>query len=386
MRVSVLCSVRRPAVRWVPEAAFRPASPRRQSLFCAPRRSYNYDPNGSRPRQQQQQQRIFKAVPVSPRDVPPRSSFDSRAFPDGFGFPGSPPPPPPPPPLRHGSLLRRTMHSTSMRTVVIVAAVGALLFYFTHQEVVPVSGRRRFNCFGEDTMRMLGDMQYEELMEEAKKQHQRFLPDYDPRTIIVRHVMRRLIPVSGMANNEGDWEICVIDDPHTANAFVLPGGKVFVYSGIFNIARNEDAVAAVLGHELAHNLANHHGERASSAIGSTILLTSAFLLTGGLAYFVLRPVIDLVFNSPMSRLQESEADYIGLMLMAEACFDPAQAADFWRRMDQAQQVQPPEWISTHPSEWLPMAMEKRRQSACDGTQDFAERFKRALRNGILLGV
>ncbi len=264
--------------------------------------------------------------------MPPRSSFEDS----GFHEP-------------RGSIVRRTLRSTSMRTVMVVAAAGALLFYFTHLEVVPVSGRRRFNCFGEDTMRMLGEMQYEELMQEAKEQHQRFLPDYDPRTMLVRHVMSRLIPVSGMPNAPGDWEICVIDDPKTVNAFVLPGGKVFVFSGIFGVARSEDALAAVLGHELAHNLANHHGERASSAVGSTILLTSAFLLTAGLAYFVLRPVIELVFNTPMSRRQESEADYIGLMLMAEACFDPAQAAEFWRRMDQVQTLQPPEWISTHPS-------------------------------------
>lgn len=158
-----------------------------------------------------------------------------------------------------------------MQTVVILSVVGALLFYFTHLEVVPVSGRRRFNYFSDETMIKLGKVQYEQLLEEAKANGQRFLPDYDPRTIIVRHVMARLIPVSGMSNNPGDWEIVVIDDPRTANAFVLPGGKVFVYSGIFSVARNEDAVATVLGHELAHNLANHHGERASSAIGSTIL-------------------------------------------------------------------------------------------------------------------
>ncbi|EPE04912.1 mitochondrial metalloendopeptidase oma1 [Ophiostoma piceae UAMH 11346] len=279
------------------------------------------------------------------------------------------------------SSFRRAATSTGMQSVVIFSAVGALLFYFSHLEVVPVSGRRRFNYFSDSTMRMLGEMQYEQLLEEAQRSGQRFLSDYDPRTVVVRHVMSRLIPVSGMSNSPGDWEIVVIDDPNTANAFVLPGGKVFVYSGIFSAARNEDAVATVLGHELAHNLANHHGERASSAIGSTILSWSAFFLTAGLSYFVLSPVINLVFNAPMSRKQESEADFIGLMLMAEACFDPSQALGFWQRMDQEQQLQPPEWIR----EWLPVAMEKRTQSTCNGTQDFAERFKRALRNGIILG-
>lgn len=300
------------------------------------RNVYNYDPNNHRAQQQQQQhqrqrQAAFKGIPVSPGELPPGYTFEESGF------------------HRRGTYFGRVMSSTSMRTVMIVAVVGALLFYFTHLEVVPVSGRQRFNIFGENSMRLLGEVQYEELMQEAKAQNQRFLPDYDPRTIVVRNVMSRLIPVSAMPNNPGDWEIVVIDDPGTVNAFVLPGGKVFVYSGIFGVARNEDAVAAVLGHELAHNLANHHGERVSSAVGSTILLTSAFLLTAGLAYFVLQPVIELVFNTPMSRKQESEADFIGLMLMAEACFNPAEAAEFWRRMDMAQKIQPPEWISTHPS-------------------------------------
>jgi metalloendopeptidase OMA1, mitochondrial len=306
------------------------------------RKVYNYDSNGYRQQQQRQQQqqkqrqgqeplRAFKGVPITHGEMPPDTSFEDSGY------------------HRRGNAFKRTMRSTSMQTIMVVAAVGALLFYFTHLEVVPVSGRRRFNCFSEDSMKMLGEMQYEQLMEEAQAQGERFLPDYDPRTIVVRNVMSRLIPVSGMPDNPGDWEIVVIDDPAIINAFVLPGGKVFVYSGIFGVARNEDAVAAVLGHELAHNLANHHGERASSAVGTTMLLTSAFLLTAGLSYFILQPVVDLVFNTPMSRRQESEADYIGLMLMAEACFDPSQAAEFWRRMDQVQKMQPPEWISTHPS-------------------------------------
>ncbi|KJR82930.1 peptidase [Sporothrix schenckii 1099-18] len=395
------------AVPFVAQFQFRIAQQR--WLSRSSRQMYNYDPNSFRQQQQRwqeeqqkQQQRWeqyqqhqrqgqepqarFKGVPVLAGDMPPEATFEDSGF------------------HRRGSFFKRAMYSTSMQTVMVVAAVAALLFYFSHMELVPVSGRRRFNCFSEDSMKMLGDMQYEQLMQEARAQSQRFLPAYDPRTLVVRNVMSRLIPVSGMSDNPGDWEIVVIDDPSTVNAFVLPGGKVFVYSGIFAVARNEDAIAAVLGHELAHNLANHHGERASSAVGTTMLLASAFVLTAGLSYFILQPVVELVFNTPMSRLQESEADLIGLMLMAEACFDPSQAVEFWRRMDQAQKVQPPEWISTHPSvgiveapnmesnqhrmekiqEWMPAAMEKRSQSSCDGTRDFAERFKRALRNGMIL--
>jgi predicted Zn-dependent protease len=143
------------------------------------------------------------------------------------------------------------------------------------------------------------------------------------------------------------------------NAFVLPGGKVFVYSGILRVTRTESGLATVLGHEVAHNLAQHHGERQSAAIGSNILLYSmVFLLApvGALFYplqVFMGGLLDLMFERPMGRLQESEADYIGLMLMAEACYDPREAVGFWKRMasaaKQMNQGDIPEWISTHPS-------------------------------------
>lgn len=134
---------------------------------------------------------------------------------------------------------------------------------------------------------------------------------------------------------------------------MIPGGKVFVFSGLLPIARNENGLAAVLGHEIAHNLAGHVGERMSGEIGINILLYSLIFLTGGIAilgtHFIGGAILDLLFSRPMGRKQESEADYIGLMMMAEACFDPREALGFWMRMEQAQQGEPPEWISTHPS-------------------------------------
>lgn len=140
-----------------------------------------------------------------------------------------------------------------------------------------------------------------------------------------------------------------------ANAFVLPGGKVFVYSGIINVAGNEDGLAAVLGHEIAHNLAQHIGERLSGQIGINILLYSFVLLTAFWGGAILGTqlfggsLLDLLFSRPMGRLQETEADYIGLLMMAEACYDPRQALGFWQRMERLQQTSPPEWMSTHPS-------------------------------------
>lgn len=300
-------------------------------------------------------------------------------------------------PLVSGDQLRRAVRSPSTYAVVVVAVAAALIFYFANLETVPVSGRTRFNCYSADSVREVGETQAKMVRYEVERQGGRFLPDWDPRTRMVRRVMDRLIPFSGMADEK--WEVCVIEDPNTANAFVLPGGKVFVFSGILPLVRNDDGLAAVLGHEIAHNVADHIGERMSQSIGVNFLMYSLVLLSAafGGAPFVMQifggTLMDIAFGRPMSRLQESEADYIGLMMMAEACYDPREAVAFWRRMDAAQKGAPPEWMSTHPSnqtriekiqEWLPKAIEKSEASDCRTTTPFADLFNRARRMGVLI--
>ncbi|OIW23688.1 hypothetical protein CONLIGDRAFT_657827 [Coniochaeta ligniaria NRRL 30616] len=300
-------------------------------------------------------------------------------------------------PLLSSDQLRRAIRSPSTHAIVLVAVAGALIFYFANLETVPVSGRTRFNCYSAESVREVGETQAKMVRYELERQGGRVLPDWDPRTRMVKRVMAKLIPFSGMADE--NWEVCVIEDPHTANAFVLPGGKVFVFSGILPLVGNDDGLAAVLGHEIAHNVADHIGERMSQSIGVNFLMYSLVLLSAafGAAPFVMQifggTLMDIAFGRPMSRLQESEADYIGLMMMAEACYDPRQAVGFWKRMDKAQQGAPPEWMSTHPSnqtriekiqEWLPKAIEKRESSDCRTTTAFADLFNRARRMGIMI--
>ncbi|ROW07651.1 hypothetical protein VPNG_06830 [Cytospora leucostoma] len=295
------------------------------------------------------------------------------------------------------------LRSPRTHTVVAVSIALALAFYFYNLEVVPVSGRRRFNCYSESSVRELSAMQYKRLIYEMERQGARFLSDRDPRTIMVKRVMSRLIPVSGVPEgSSAEWEVRVIDDRTTANAFVLPGGKVFVYSGILGLARTESQLAAVLGHEIAHNLAEHYGERLSQSVGETAFLGSLLMLLAATPLAFIAGwmfggrALDILFSRPMGRMQESEADYIGLMMMAEACYDPRDAVAFWQRMEKAHQmggVEVPEWVSTHPSnqhrieritEWLPKAIEKREESDCHGTQGFAERFRRAMARGDVM--
>ncbi|RSL76356.1 hypothetical protein CEP51_010022 [Fusarium floridanum] len=294
--------------------------------------------------------------------------------------------------------------SRNSRLMVIATVLAAVGFYLFNSQTVPITGRRRFNFLSDTVVARVYSKAVKETIEQVRAQGGHFLSDWDPRTRLVKRVMSRLIPVSGMADL--NWEIFVIADSRTANAFVLPGGKVFVHSGILNVCRNEDAVAAVLGHEIAHNTASHAAERLSAAWVGNLTAGSLFFLAGalpGLALFGLWNVVggyylqDLLFYLPMGRRQESEADYIGLMMMAEACYDPREAVGFWQRMDSLSRMggQPgqevPEMLSTHPSnenriakisEWMPKALEKREESDCRGTAAFADRFRQAMRRGV----
>lgn len=171
---------------------------------------------------------------------------------------------------------------------------------------------------------------------------------------------------------EMDWDVQVVESKEI-NAFCLPGGKMVVYTGILPIAENDAGLATVLGHEIAHALGHHGAERMAHAKMANIAITSANgsisdldpaqrqgilqALNAGAKYGILS----------YSRSHESEADRMGLLLMATAGFDPQQSIKFWERMAQAtgNGPRPPEFMSTHPSHdtrisdltsWMPEAM------------------------------
>ena len=152
----------------------------------------------------------------------------------------------------------------------------------------------------------------------------------------------------------GQWEVVVFQDD-TLNAFALPGNKIGVHSGLINLVDNQDQLAAVIGHEIGHVMSRHSNERLSqeTAVSAGLSMVQAVtqpqtalgqsalgLLGVGAQYGVLMPY---------SRLHETEADTIGLDLMARAGFDPRQSINLWLKMDQAAQTQPIEFLSTHPS-------------------------------------
>lgn len=144
---------------------------------------------------------------------------------------------------------------TFYRDVGIISAGGAGV-YVLNLETVPVSGRRRFNFIPAKMEEALG----ESTVAEIKQQYAgRFLDDSDPRSRLVKRVLERLLPFAfreGEGLSEMAWEVHVIDSPEM-NAFVVPGGKVFVFTGILPHCKDEDGIAAVLGHEIAHVVAHH---------------------------------------------------------------------------------------------------------------------------------
>ena len=151
------------------------------------------------------------------------------------------------------------------------------------------------------------------------------------------------------------WELAVVNQPDV-NAFVMPGGKIVVKAGILSMTKNQDQLAAVLGHEVAHVTANHANERATrgdlTSYGVEVL---AIVLGGGYynqtqgAYGALSTANTLGLLNAFSRQQETEADVIGLEYMAKAGFDPRESVELWKNMNSAGGSKVPEFMSTHPS-------------------------------------
>lgn len=151
-----------------------------------------------------------------------------------------------------------------------------------------------------------------------------------------------------------NWEINLFEDP-TANAFALPGGFMGVHTGLLNVATNQHQLAAVVGHEIGHVLAQHSNERVSIEMATSTGMQLLQALAGEqtaekqMVFAALGVGAQFGVSMPFSRKHESEADLIGLEMMAKAGFDPRQAVALWENMQAASGKAPPEFLSTHPS-------------------------------------
>lgn len=233
---------------------------------------------------------------------------------------------------------------------------GLLLLYSC--QPVPVTGRQQLNLIPDNQLQELAAQSYSEFL----KENQVVVGTRESQMVErvgrdIQDAVRLYLIENGMTDRlEGlDWQFALVKDS-AVNAFAMPGGKVAVFTGIMPIARDETGLAVVMGHEIAHVIAQHGNERMSQALlvefGATALsvaLSNEPLLTRRLflAAYGLGAQVGILL--PYSRTHEREADKLGMIFMAMAGYDPREAVDFWVRMEQAAGPTPPTFLSTHPT-------------------------------------
>ncbi|MBJ7573726.1 M48 family metallopeptidase [Luteimonas sp. MC1828] len=249
------------------------------------------------------------------------------------------------------------------RILILIAFIGyGAYYYFSNQTVDPVTGEKVLidKSLSIEDEKALGLQAYEEILSTEQP--------VDPNLPIareIREIAQRLIAKvpeveAALAAENGqqapgfsagfEWDVNVIQSEQ-ANAFCLPGGKMAVYTGLVPVAQNDDAMAVVMGHEIAHALLRHGAQRMAQQ-----KLTQVGQMAGAMSGMdpqqqqMVMAAMGYGYLLPYARKHETEADVVGLMLAAAACYDPQEAVPLWERMSAASGGQaPPEFSSTHPN-------------------------------------
>lgn len=256
---------------------------------------------------------------------------------------------------------RHGVHRFGIASIIAALLVGCA--------TTPITGRRQLNFIGEAQEVQLGMTEFEKLKSTTP------ISDDPEANALVERVGRKIAAVASGDLEHAQWEFVVFESEQP-NAFCLPGGKVGIYTGILPITKDEAGLATVIGHEVAHAAARHGGERMSRAMAAQ---TGGQIL--GVALSGSDPRVQSLFQLaypigaqvglllPHDRMQEAEADRMGLIYMARAGYNPQAAVEFWKRFAAYNQTKggggPPAFLRTHPvdevrienlKQWLPEAM------------------------------
>lgn len=224
---------------------------------------------------------------------------------------------------------------------------------------VPITQRQSLSLLPESQLATMSLQEYDKVLKDSK------LSSNQQQVKMVRRVGNKIaksaeafLAEAGMQSEikNLNWEFNLIEDDKLANAWVMPGGKAAVYTGILKYTRDETGLAVVLGHEVAHAIARHGNERMSQGllaqmggVALSVALSQNSAATQNLFMQAYGAGATVGLLLPYSRLHESEADRIGLTLMARAGYDPREAVPFWQRMNEQGGRRPPEFLSTHPA-------------------------------------
>jgi predicted Zn-dependent protease len=286
--------------------------------------------------------------------------------------------------MNHPTLFQRRGYSNKKISQFVCIGIMCLLAVSCHK--APGTARDQLIYISEEKEIALGLSAFREILKNARL-------STDPKvTLMVNRIGQRIAKAANKP--EYVWEFAVIQDDEQINAFALPGGKVAVFTGILPLTKTEGGLATVMAHEVAHALQRHGAERYSRGILEQIGQIGAL---AGAAVGGVDPGLAIGAMSaygvgvalPNSREQETEADFIGLQLMAKAGYDPREAVPFWERMSGCprkmigrfcfrSQNSIPEFLSTHPSDitrinqieaWIPQAMRYYRPESSDSTTE-----------------
>jgi len=237
---------------------------------------------------------------------------------------------------------------------------AASLLLLTACSTVPITGRSQLNLIPGQSMLSMSLQQYDQFLKEHKVSTNQEQTQMVKRVgSKIQNAVERYFASSGLSSHLSDykWEFNLVEDKQV-NAWCMPGGKVVVYTGILPVAKSEAGLAVVMGHEIAHAVAEHGNERMSQALLAQmggVALSTAMSTQSAATQQLWMSVYGVGAQygaiMPHSRMQESEADHLGLVFMTMAGYDPNEALGFWERMAAQKGGQaPPEFLSTHPSD------------------------------------
>ena len=259
----------------------------------------------------------------------------------------------------------------SIKIIIVFLSIQVFLVACS---TVPLTGRKQLNMIPSNEMLAMSFQQYDQFLTENK------VSSNTKQAQMVKRLGHKIqVAVEKYLNDNGysrllegyDWEFNLVEDDQV-NAWCMPGGKVVVYTGVLPVTQNETGLAVVMGHEIAHAIAEHGNERMSQqllqqagAVGLMVALNEKPAETQMMWQAAYGIGSQYAVMLPYSRTHESEADHLGLIFMAMAGYNPQQAPAFWERMSAVGGAKPPEILSTHPSDetrirnlnkWMPEAM------------------------------
>ena len=253
------------------------------------------------------------------------------------------------------------IHNINRRKFIELFGCGCCGLIMPSCSTVPITERRQLSIIPEATINRQASAAYENFRSKTK------LITSGSQLKTIKEIGRKIensVSAFFINKNEDDptknfqWDYVLVDNDKVKNAWCMPGGKIAIYTGILKITKNDNALAAVMGHEIAHAVARHSVERASQALTVNLGTQVADIFLGGAINRTRNTVgrssgMDIfqlgIFN-PFGRQQETEADYLGLIFSSLAGFDIRESVKLWERMSESNKgKEPPQFMSTHPS-------------------------------------